>query len=121
MTRGNPDFIAVGWGEATKAVKLPIRIIDRIQELRDDGQDTDSILELLEGSGSSDNSEFDLDEIIEILQDALTLKANAGGAIKSKIREVLELLGVDVEQGYSITLEQGYSIVTTSSGCKNIG
>lgn len=31
-------------------------------------------------------------EVIELLEEALTLKANAGGAIKQKIREVLELL-----------------------------
>jgi hypothetical protein len=96
MTRGNPDFIAVGWGEPTKAVKLPIRIAERIQELRDDGQDGDSILGLLDDD-SKDDSEFDLDEVIEILKEALELKANAGGAIKSKIREVIKLLGADEE------------------------
>jgi hypothetical protein len=96
MTRGNPDFIAVGWGEPTKAVKLPIRIAERIQELKNDGEDGDSILELLEGN-SKDGSEFDLDEVVEILKDALELKANAGGAIKNKIREVLKLLEADEE------------------------
>jgi hypothetical protein len=38
-----------------------------------------------------------LDEVVELLQDALSLKSNAGGAIKAKIREVLELLGADTE------------------------
>jgi hypothetical protein len=96
MTRGNPDFIASGWGEPTKAVKLPIRIAERIQELRDDGEDGDSILGLLD-SDSRDDLGFDLDEVVEILQDALELKANAGGAIKIRIRDVLKLLGADEE------------------------
>ena len=34
------------------------------------------------------------DEIIQILKDALKLRANAGGAIKEKIRIVLELLNI---------------------------
>jgi hypothetical protein len=97
MTRGNPDFIASGWGEPTKAVKLPIRIAERIQELRDDGEDADSILTLLENDDSRGESEFDLDEVTQVLQEALELKANAGGKIKTKIRKVLELLGAEEE------------------------
>ena len=31
-------------------------------------------------------------KVVEILKDALKLKANAGGAIKKKIREVLDLI-----------------------------
>lgn len=96
MTRGNPDFIASGWGEVTKAMKLPIRIAERIQELRDDGEDADSILGFLDND-SKDDPEFDLDEVAEILKDALELKPNAGGAIKIKIREVLKLLEADEE------------------------
>jgi hypothetical protein len=97
MTRGNPDFIASGWGEPTKAVKLPIRIAERIQELRDDGEDADSILTLLENDDSRGESEFDLDEVTQVLQEALELKANAGGKIKNEIRKVLELLGAEEE------------------------
>lgn len=33
-----------------------------------------------------------LEEVIEILQEALTLKANAGGAIKAEIKRALEML-----------------------------
>lgn len=39
--------------------------------------------------------DFDPDEAAEILREALTLRANAGGKIKTKIREVLELMGFD--------------------------
>ena len=41
--------------------------------------------------------DFDLDEVIEILTEALTLKSNAGGKIKTEIRKALELMGVELE------------------------
>lgn len=39
--------------------------------------------------------DFDPDEVVEILREALALKANAGGKIKTKIREALEMMGFD--------------------------
>lgn len=39
--------------------------------------------------------DFDPDEIAEVLKEALTFKANAGGKIKTKIKEALELMGFD--------------------------
>lgn len=36
--------------------------------------------------------ELNVDEAIKLLKEALTLKANAGGAIKEKIRKALEML-----------------------------
>lgn len=52
----------------------------------------------------SDNSEddktefdFDIDEVVEILTEALTLKPNAGGKIKTEIKRALELMGFEVE------------------------
>lgn len=52
----------------------------------------------------SENSEddktefdFDVDEVVEILTDALTLKPNAGGKIKAEIRKVIEIMGFEVE------------------------
>lgn len=47
---------------------------------------TELIEELLE-QDSNDKS-----EVVKILTEALTLKANAGGAIKEKIRKVLKML-----------------------------
>ena len=41
--------------------------------------------------------DFDVDEVAEILKEALTLKSNAGGAIKKEIRKVLELMGFEEE------------------------
>lgn len=83
--RGNPDWIASGWGEQTKAAKIPVRLADRLQELREDGWSTDDILTAID-------AERDLSEIVDLLEEALTLKPNAGGAIKKVIREALELL-----------------------------
>lgn len=40
---------------------------------------------------------FDVDEVAEILKEALTFKSNAGGKIKAKIKEVLELMNIDLE------------------------
>ena len=37
-------------------------------------------------------NEANLEQIVSVLQEALTLKANAGGKIKDRIREVLKLL-----------------------------
>lgn len=37
-------------------------------------------------------NEADLEQIVSVLQEALTLKANAGGKIKDRIREALKLL-----------------------------
>lgn len=41
--------------------------------------------------------DFDVDEVAEILKEALTLKSNAGGKIKTKIREALELMNVELD------------------------
>lgn len=41
--------------------------------------------------------DFDVEEIAEILREALTLKSNAGGKIKTEIKRVLEMIGFEVE------------------------
>jgi hypothetical protein len=41
---------------------------------------------------TSPSSCVDLEQMIAILEQALTLKANAGGAIKARIRKALEVL-----------------------------
>jgi hypothetical protein len=54
--------------------------------------------EAIVGSQKTENkpgtnfNEADLEQVINILQEALKLKANAGGAIKERIKEVLNLL-----------------------------
>lgn len=41
--------------------------------------------------------DFDLEEVVEILREALLLKANAGGKIKTEIKRALEVMGFEVE------------------------
>ncbi len=41
--------------------------------------------------------DFDVEEVAEILTEALTLKSNAGGKIKTEIKRVLEMIGFEVE------------------------
>ena len=48
--------------------------------------------DLLEEIVKSDYSVINNNQVINLLQEALKLKANAGGAIKKKIREVLLIL-----------------------------
>ena len=48
--------------------------------------------DLLEEIVKNDDSVIDNNQVINLLQEALKLKANAGGAIKRKIREVLLIL-----------------------------
>ena len=48
--------------------------------------------DLLEEIVKSDDLPVNNDRVINLLQEALELKANAGGAIKKKIREVLLIL-----------------------------
>ena len=48
--------------------------------------------DLLEEIVKNDDLSVNSDRVINLLQEALKLKANAGGAIKKKIREVLLIL-----------------------------
>ena len=49
------------------------------------------------GEEFNSDLDFDVDEVAEILKEALTLKSNAGGKIKTKIREVLELMNIELD------------------------
>jgi hypothetical protein len=42
-------------------------------------------------------SDFDIEEVVEILTEALTLKSNAGGKIKTEIKRALEMMGFEIE------------------------
>jgi hypothetical protein len=46
----------------------------------------------IENKPGSNFSKADLEQVVDILQEALKLKANAGGAIKERIKVVLSLL-----------------------------
>lgn len=51
-----------------------------------------------ESEARDEELDFDLDEVAEILKEALTLKSNAGGKIKLRIKEALQLMGVDLDE-----------------------
>lgn len=42
--------------------------------------------------------DFDPEDVVQILREALTLKANAGGKIKLRIKEALQLMGYESDQ-----------------------
>jgi predicted DNA-binding ribbon-helix-helix protein len=52
----------------------------------------DLIEDMMSADGFSNQRQINHSEIINILESALKLRANAGGAIKEKIRRVLKLL-----------------------------
>lgn len=97
-------------GDAIRAVRS-IRLTDTVwQALGDRADDQDmtraDYLEALAAGEVEWESEqagqqeldFDPDEIAEILREALTLKANAGGKIKIRIREALQLMGYEPDE-----------------------
>lgn len=45
--RGNPNWVEGGWGEETRTYRLPVRIGERIQQLRKEGNHVEDILILL--------------------------------------------------------------------------
>lgn len=51
-----------------------------------------------ESEAKDEELDFDLDEVAEILKEALLLKSNAGGKIKVRIKEALQLMGVDLDE-----------------------
>lgn len=53
-----------------------------------------------EDSEKEEVSEFDFDveEVAEILKEALLLRPNAGGKIKTEIKKVLEIIGFGIEE-----------------------
>ena len=51
-----------------------------------------------ESEAKDEELDFDPDEVAEILREALTLKSNAGGKIKLRIKEALQLIGFDPDE-----------------------
>lgn len=96
-------------GEAVRSVRS-IRLTDQCWEVlgekaEDNNMSKADYLEALtrgevswDDEGNQDPEpelDFDSEEVAELLREALTLKANAGGKIKVKVREVLQLMGFD--------------------------
>lgn len=95
-----------GWNDSvTKVIRVPesiaAQVIDIAHKL-DRGIVLDSVIEAKDEQIDSVTEAKDkqiaqlaqnLEQVKITLQDALKLKANAGGAIKAEIRKALELLG----------------------------
>jgi len=70
----------------TQTIRVPIVLADRLLEIArklDSSEVSNSVTE---------SDRLDLAGAIALLDEALTLKPNAGGAIKAKIRQALTLL-----------------------------
>ncbi len=80
----------------TKAVKLPETLVPeilRIARVIDDGQKIQAKIDsVTESKNESVTQSKVVTEAITILNEALTLKPNAGGKIKEQIRLALKLL-----------------------------
>lgn len=77
---GRPSNFRAG---ATRTIRVPIGLSDQVLEVAHKLDRAEYI-----GFDTITNKE----EILGILKYALTLKANAGGAIKTKIRQAIALL-----------------------------
>lgn len=67
----------------TQTIRVPVVLADEVLQL---AQKLDT------GQISVNGTISKKDQIVEILTEALSLKANAGGAIKQKVREAITLL-----------------------------
>jgi hypothetical protein len=70
----------------TQTVRVPIALADQLLEIArklDSSEVSDS---------DTESNTIDVSAAIALLEEALILKANAGGAIKAKVREALTLL-----------------------------
>lgn len=96
-------------GESIRVVRS-IRLTDQTWKVLGDRADDQDMtradyLEALtsgdlewESEAKNEELDFDLDEVAEILKQALKLKSNAGGKIKLRIKEALQLMGVDLDE-----------------------
>jgi hypothetical protein len=76
----------------TTHLRVPEPIKDDLQRLIDQWRD-----KYMQGENSQlipEQSQVDLSRAIELLGEGLTLKPNAGGAIKGKIREAMAVLSL---------------------------
>lgn len=82
---------------ATRTIRVPIALTDQVLDfaLRLDAGES---LSQVNHSGITQKGEISgesLSQAIQILNEALSLKANAGGKIKDRIREAIALLQSD--------------------------
>lgn len=77
---------------ATKTIRVPIVLENPVLEYARKLDESPSQVNHEPNLSSSSFNEESLSQVIQMLNDALSLKANAGGAIKTKIREAIALL-----------------------------
>jgi hypothetical protein len=96
--KGNVDTLKpyqAKWNSGTtRTIRVPVVLADQVLEYAhklDEGESLTQVNQSASVSGVRITDES-LTQVIHILNDALALKANAGGKIKDQIREVLALL-----------------------------
>lgn len=67
-------------------------LIDEANELLEEVQSTIIKNQAVSAKAGTKFNEDDLEQVVFILKEALKLKANAGGAIKERIREVIAII-----------------------------
>lgn len=81
----------------TRTIRIPIALTDQVLDfaLRLDAGESLTQVNRKNTTQTGETSRESLTQVIQILNDALTLKANAGGKIKDRIRDALALLEGD--------------------------
>lgn len=99
--KGNLDTLKHFQGKwrsgRTRTIRVPITLADQVLDfaLRLDAGEPLTQVNHKNISQMAETSRESLTQVIQILNDALTLKANAGGKIKDRIRDALALLEGD--------------------------
>jgi predicted DNA-binding ribbon-helix-helix protein len=91
------QFSAKGEGRReVRSIRLTDSAWEKLGNIADERGITraDLIENMMSASGFSNQRRINHSEIIDILESALKLRANAGGAIKAKIKEVLNLINL---------------------------
>jgi|SRR6476646_2469918 len=79
---------------ATRTIRVPVVLADQVLEYAhnlDSGESLTQVNQVIGSKGINVAGES-LTQVIQILTEALELKANAGGKIKDRIREAIALL-----------------------------
>lgn len=78
----------------TKTIRVPVVLADQVLDYArklDNGETVSQVIQV-DSTKPYKLEDETLSQVIQMLSEALALKANAGGAIKGKIREAIALL-----------------------------
>lgn len=78
----------------TRTIRVPVVLADQVLEYAHKLDNSESLTQVNQGNitQTGDIADETLTQVIQILTEALELKANAGGKIKDRIREAIALL-----------------------------